>query len=315
MTGFLTDYKGRTFKLAQILSWDISHGMGQPCDAFELAALYDADMLEILSDSVRFRAEHEGEVVFCGVVDEYEISAGEKGLAVTISGRSLAALLLDNEAEAAEYYNATAEHILDRHVYPWGVSEVRLGSLPAVSRLSVASGSSQWRILEDYAFFCCGIRPRFSRDGVLLLDNSLGAELEINRAAISEQLYREKRYGLVSQVLVKNRSAVSVSENGEFIARGGSCRRVINVPRATFHDTMRHTGSYRLERSKEGSLVCEIALPALFAAFPGDRVALGESPIGITGSFIVTRSRCWANGVSAGTRLTMEPEKNLKGYG
>lgn len=310
MTGYLIDFNDKIYELPVLLHWDISHALGSPCDAFEVGIIYSESMLGMLSDAIRFRAEHEGETVFFGVVDEFEILAGERGLTVTIRGRSLAALLLDNEAEAAEYYYATPQLMLDRHVYPWGIEAIQLATLPTVSTFTVASGASQWRVLEDYASFCGGIRPRFSRDGVLLLDGSGGVQREIAlETAVSAQSYKSTRYGVISSVLVKNKSwgISSTAENAAFIARGGSCRRVITVPKNTYYDAMRHTGEYQIECSKLGSTVCELTLSALFAAFPGDSIALKGSPAGIKGIFSVTETRCWADSTSAGTKISMEP--------
>lgn len=313
MTGYLTDYNDKTYELPVLLGWDISHGMGSPCDAFEISLAYEESMLDMLSGAVRFRADQDGETVFLGVVDEFEISAGKNGRTAAVRGRSLAALLLDNEAEAADYYYASPQFILDTHVYPWGISDVRLGSLPTVAVFTVDSGASQWRVLENYAFFCGGIRPRFTRDGVLLLDGSAGERRVIEAGtAISAQVYRETRYGLISSILVKNKvwGMSSAVDNAEFLARGGACRRVVNVPRHTYYDAMRHTGEYQIERSREGKTVCELTVPALFTAFPGDTITLKNSPLAIAGCFFVSESRCWANGTSAGTRLIMEPVRD-----
>ena len=310
MKGFLTDFRGNKFELPILIGWDIRHGMGLPCDAFEIAFLYEESMLNMLSDAIRFEAEHEKNRVFSGVVDEFEVIAGDSGKTAVLRGRSLAALLLDNEAEAAEYYYASRQFILDKHVSPWGIHDVKTGNLPTVATFQVSSGTSQWRVLEDYAYFCGGIRPRFNKDGVLILDGSMGERRLIDdNTAVSSQKYRETRYGLISSVTVKNKSLgiSGIAENPEFISRGGACRRVINVPRHTYYDTMRHTGEYQIKRSKEGKTVCELTVHAVFAAFPGDTVELKKSPIGLSGEFIVSETRCWANGDSAGTHIVMEP--------
>lgn len=309
MIGFLTDFEGRIYQLPVLLSWDISHALGQPCDAFEVCFAYTPDMADILSAAVRFRAEHEKETVFFGVVDEFEITAGDAGYTAIVRGRSLAALLLDNEAEAAEYYYASPRFMLEKHVYPWGIDRVQVGDLPTVATFSVNSGVSQWRVLEDYAFFCGGIRPRFTKDGILLLDGSDGVRRKIDgTTAVTQQSYRETRYGVISQALVRNRAwgISSTVDNQAFQARGGFCRRVINVPRYTYYDAMRHTGEYQIQRSQEDTQVCTLTLAALFAAFPGDLITLERSPLGINGSFRVTETRCWADGDSAGTTIIME---------
>ena len=52
----------------------------------------------VLADAVRFTAEQDGEVVFTGVVDEAECGWDSGGGRLELSGRGMAALLLDNEA-------------------------------------------------------------------------------------------------------------------------------------------------------------------------------------------------------------------------
>ena len=313
MTGYLIDYRGAAYELPPILSWDMRHTRGNPADAFEIRFLYGTDMLGMLRDAARFRAVHEGEIVFFGVVDEFEIVSDSAGMTVSVRGRGLAALLMDNEAEAAQYFSVGAQFILDRHVYPFGISEVRFGELPKAASFVIASGESQWSVLENFAWFIGGVRPRFSRDGVLILRHEVGDTLLIDeKTGVSRVVCREQRYGEVSQVIVKNRVwGISAEvENREFIERGGCARRVVNVPRYTGHDVMRYTGEYQIARSKEHSVVVEITLPELFAAFPGDRVELagGVAGTGISGEFAVSESRCSARAERGETVLTLLKE-------
>ena len=314
MTGYLIDYRGAAYELPPILAWDIRHTLGNPADAFEIRLLYREDMLDVLRDAVRFRAVHEGEIVFFGVVDEFEIISDSAGMTVSVRGRGLAALLMDNEAEAAQYFSVSAQFILDRHVYPFGVSEVRLGELPKAASFVVDSGESQWSVLENFAWFIGGVRPRFLRDGVLILRHEAGDELVIDeRTGVSRVLCREVRYGVISQAIVKNRAwGISTAvENREFVERGGCARRVVNVPRYTGYDVMRHTGEYQIARSKERGVVVEITLPELFAAFPGDRVALvgGVAETGVSGELVVSEARCRAGAERGETVLTLLKEQ------
>jgi hypothetical protein len=88
MTGYLTTYDNETWRLPVLLSWDVSHGLGEPCDAFEVSFLFKYDMLRMLYGAVRFRGEYGGKTVFFGVVDEYEITADDINISgeVTITG-------------------------------------------------------------------------------------------------------------------------------------------------------------------------------------------------------------------------------------
>lgn len=308
LQGILIDFQGNEYALPALLSWDMSYGSGQPCDAFQISFVYSPDMLTALEDAVEFRAEYAGETVFAGVIDEFEISALEAGGAVTLWGRGMAALLLDNEAEAAELYGAGLELILSKYVTPWGITKLRKNVSPPAQSLVVASGSSCWRVLEDYLWFGCGERPRFSRDGTLILGEEEGNRFVVDSSTgVLEESLRIKRYGVISQVLVKNKAigVSSVVDNSEFLQRGGRCTRVINVPRYTRYDSMRSTGNYQIEQSKADQLRFSLTLAEMFAAFPGDTVLVENSVSGLVGEFVVGESRCFASPDGAGTRLVL----------
>ncbi len=169
-----------------------------------------------------------------------------------------------------------------------------------------------WRVLEDFLWFGCGIKPRFSKDGVLLIGSSEGRSFSFDgSSAFTKQALKRKRYGVISEVLVKNK-ALGTSERVEntgFLQNGGCCRRVVNVPRKTRFDAMRATGEYQIAQSEADELEISITVPQIFAAFPGDTIELCKSPIGVSGSFEVTRACCFADGERAGTEIILTKEE------
>lgn len=163
-------------------------------------------------------------------------------------------------------------------------------------------------MLEDFLWFGCRQKPRFSRDGVLIIGTEKGRRLSVDsNTAVCEQVLRRRRYGVISDVVVKNKvlGVSSVVENTEFKNRGGTCRRVVNVPRYTYYDGMRSTGDYQIEQSKADELSLSITLPELFAAFPGDIIELKRAELGMNGSYIVGRSRCFASADNMGTEIIL----------
>ena len=308
MTGYLIDYNGEENQLPLLLSWSVTHGLGVPCDAFELCVVYDGDLAEILQKAVKFRGVYENKTVFYGVVDEYEISVDTYGSTVSISGRGMAAYLLDNEAAAVEYWVCTLNDILNNHVYPYGIKNIQADSMGSAYGYTIASGTSQWAALYNFTKYVGNIAPRFSRDGVLILSAAQGEKLVIDDWSGAFNLkYCGKRYGVISEVLVKNKAlnTSTTVRNEKFLARGGSCRRVVNVPRNTSYDKMRYTGKFQIESSEEEQIVCSVSLPTLFAAFPNDIVSLQMTQVGITGEFRVSETTTWADGSSAGTEMKM----------
>ena len=308
MQTYITDYSGRSYEMPVALKWDFSYGDCLPCDAFEIVYIYKQEMLDVLSTAVRFRAVHENQTVFSGVVDEFEISYSDNGGLVFLRGRGLAALLLDNEAEAAEYCAVSIDSILSSYVYPCGIKDVRRIATVKNQTMVVDSGASCWRVLEDFLWYGCRLRPRFSPDGVLIIGEEKGKRYHADRdIAMTEQKYRHRRYGLISEVLVKNKSLGTVNkvENKAFIQRGGKCRRVVNVPRNTRYDAMRATGEYQIACSQEDEILISLTVPKLFAAFPGDIVEFSNSVLGVSGGYIVGRTRCFAEEDDFGTEIIL----------
>ena len=310
MEGTIYDAAGAARKLPTLLDWDLSHGFCSPCDSFSVTFLYTPELLAPLKAACRFSAAHQGNTVFYGVVDEFELSAGSGGCLCVLRGRGMQALLLDSQAESAEYYGADTEYILSRHATPFGVTDVDVGGLSGqTASMTVSSGESHWSVLKRFAEFCLGVRPRFTPAGRLLLDGAdSGRRFVVDKTTpVTAQVYAQDRYGVVSEAIVKNRARgtqVTV-ENAEFKRMGGKCVRVVNVPRKTGFDAMRHTGAYRIAQSKADLIRCRLTVPECFAAFPGDTAVLNATPLGITGTFTVSASRCFANGKTAGTILDL----------
>ena len=145
----LHTYDGLSYDLPMLLNWDIDLTGAVPCDSMSLTCLYDGGMADVLPKAERFTAFREGEIMLHGVVDAYEISLSRQGLLVTVEGRGLAALLLDNESEAFSYEQAPLSDILRNHVEPYGIS-VETRQQVSGSNYAVASGSSQWKALLGF---------------------------------------------------------------------------------------------------------------------------------------------------------------------
>ena len=315
MEAYVYDAKGLCWQLPVLLRWEFSHGFCTPCDCFAVEMPFSRELMTVLRTACRFRAEENGETVFFGVVDEAEFEADARGGTATLCGRGLQALLLDSEAEQADYYAADMAFLLAKHAAPLGISAVDAeGTQGRRAALRVSSGESHWSVLSRFAEFCLGLRPRFRTDGTLVVDGAeSGRVLRIGSdTAVSAQRCGIDRYGVITEAIVKNRVYGTRTEvrNEEMLALGGKCVRVINVPRYTALDAMRHTGAYQIEKSSADMLRCRLTLAKPFAAFPGDRVLMESSPLGVSGAFLVERSRSFADGRSAGTVLDMRPAKD-----
>lgn len=315
MRGYLIDKNGAEYELANLISWDICHGMGEPCDFFEVNALYTKEMLPKLASATRFRATNDGVTVFFGVVDEYVVSINEKGATVAINGRSLAALLMDNEVEERRSYIMSRSTFVDTYVTPFGISSIKPATMQQVVYFPIKRGDSAWTALKRFCLKSAHAVPRFTPAGQLLMTETAGNTLQINGDTEAVGIkYKDERYGVISKITVANRTSGGsyTLTNQPFVNRGGSCRRYLFTEKfeTVITDPSqagdRFTGEYQIAQSMRGKNCIEITVPRQFVCFPGDTVRFNSTSLGLSGSYKVTATHCWADAVSAGTLITLE---------
>lgn len=309
MTGFLSCCDGVEYRLPQLVRWAVRHTLGVPADDFDVCFLYDRSMEKLLANAALFRGTWQGEDVFRGVVDAYTVTTDTGGQTVQVTGRGMAARLLDNESEPVQYLTCTLEDILRNHVRPCGITEIDARVSGTAAGYLVESGTSQWTALYNFCRYVCGVTPRFSREGTLILAPESGRTLRIDaRSGARAIAFIERRYGVVSSVVVRHTADCSreTVHDAQGESRGLRCSRVITVPRTPGYDAVRFTGRYQIEESKKDSVICTLTLPQPFAAFPGDSVKLNVPEAGCAGSnWLVTETESWADGDGCGTRVTM----------
>lgn len=278
MECWLETWDGRRLRLPQVLEWTFRYGVGTPCDSFSLSCLWDGTEIESLRDAVGFAAAEGEERRFTGVLDEAEAVWDENGARLFLHGRGMAALLLDNEAEGADYQIATVEEILRDHVSPYGIRTVGGNDMAPVPGFSVETGSSEWAVLYAFARYHHGVEPWFDVAGRLHLDGwKEGARRTVDGGSpVCALRWSEKRYGVLSEVLVRDRSGGRREQvhNGTFAARGGRRRKVLTLPQKSGYETMRYSGAYQIARSAEEEETCTLRLAQLFAAQVGDLLEL-----------------------------------------
>ena len=78
MTGYLLTADGRRVELPPFSAWELRRTGGVPCDSFEGSCPWEGGVEPLLAQASRVILEEEGARRFTGVLDEYEISWGEK---------------------------------------------------------------------------------------------------------------------------------------------------------------------------------------------------------------------------------------------
>ena len=309
MTGRIITSDHRVYDLPELLEWKVVYTGSVPCDSYTVTFLYDKSMGEALHLAAGFLAVGNGEILLRGIVDGYDVAWTPDGLMATVYGRGYAARLLDNESRPVTYQGVTLEELIRRHVTPYGITAAEIAPVSATSTYTVASGTSQWKALENFCRTYGGFSPRFRRDGLLLAvpEGAGGRLLSLDDSSpVLSCTLREDHYGVLTEVLVidKTRNVSYNVRNPDMIARGGQCRRVVYTPGQSTWAAMRYTGDYQIQRSREEETSIEIKLPGTFLAFPGDSVRLDLNTMGLSGTYRVAEAENTAS-PRTGETITM----------
>lgn len=309
MRGYIIDNSGTETELPEFLSWDVCHGVGEPCDWFEVSFIYYAAQLPMLRSGCRFRAKKRNFPVFTGVIDEYSVSIDKNGCVVTLSGRGLAALLLDNELPAQDCGTLGSNEMVSRFITPYGIESVKAGAAVSVGGFSVRTGESAWSAVRRYCRYAWNTAPYFTTDGKLVLNGAAGLEIAVDASKDAASIaLTDERYGIISDITVRNRvTGTSYTKNNDaFLARGGKSHREMTVPKNAGADAARYNADYQIAESQRGKKYIKMTLTQQFACFPADIIQLTAEKLGVSGTFSVISSHCWADSLSAGTIVTLE---------
>lgn len=311
MTAYVLTAAGERWQLPPAVEWELEYTAGVPCDSFFYRCPSRGCGGADPALWHRFEGYEGEQLVFRGVVDECVRTISAAGEQLELSGRGLAALLLDNEALGQDYGTATLEDILRDHVRPYGIQAAAGAKLPPVSPFSVATGSSEWSVVYDFARYYGGVAPRFDREGRLVLTGwpERAERLIGDGTAVTELVYRDRRYGVLSQVLVRDRYSgqTETVSDGKFIAQGGMARRVMTMPGRSNFQTMRYTGKFQLERAKGERIRLEVEIGEAFSAWPGELVRVQRSGWDRNGLYRVAQSTVGMDSRGYWTRLELAP--------
>ena len=141
----------------------------------------------------------------------------------------------------------------------------------------------------------------------MLLPEGGGQRWTLRDDAVLEAVFTDKRYGVISEVVVNDRSTGTqqLVRDEKFIAEGGCCRRVMSVYSRTAHRTAARTGQQTIELSGMDRRVLELTLPGLPEAMPGDIVDASMAKMGVTGRFVVAECTATLTGQGLQHVLTL----------
>ncbi len=169
-----------------------------------------ADMLELIyledkNENLEYIYAYENsEIVFAGIVDEQISSCNSNGMQTRIIARSLAALLLDNEAMPQTLLNPSLRVIAERYLKPLGFNCVIGERKSIMGAFRIPKGSSCWAVLEGYCRTFLGSTPYISPDGVVYAYTP--SEEEVILKNVSELEIHRRPYKRIAKVMLQSES-------------------------------------------------------------------------------------------------------------
>lgn len=285
----LEDLNGRKLKSDEFLSVALNSENDVPADSIAVTMPYDKNIALSVNT---ITASLDDNIVFKGMVDEVVSLCNEKQAVMKLTARSLAGLLLDNEAEPVTYYCPTAEFVCEKHLKPFGIEVQDADNVPLSNYFRIDKGMTHWQVIESFCKIRYGTSPRIDGDGKAYLKGKVRDEsLVFGEKGIDYISIKENRKicELISGVRVR------IDEFGRYTSRvineNPECKGVCRV---RFVDATAETGGLKtadriIENSNKKSYCIMLLCNGCVTDAMGCRAEICDKMIGNIKNLVVQR--------------------------
>lgn len=243
------------------------------------------------------RVQINGRDVFCGIVDEHTAEEAGGVRRECFSGRSMAALLLDNEAMPGVLQMPSLRLLQKSYLEPLGLRAEGANFLPKKGQLTVERGMNCWEVLCDFAQNFLRCVPYCKPDGTVCFSAYEGKELRLKDVRRRTVTHRPKRE--ISRVVVQN------TRTGAYSAVYAD--RNAPVQRVRYLAAQAETGPEAVfEKAEREALQVTFVCGGFLDAVPGDRVRADIPNRGGTW-LVLTQVRFHAEDGASETELVFTP--------
>lgn len=159
----LTDIDNKEYIYINPLSLTLSRESAAPADS--LTVLFASDNRKIQFSDI---CVYDGKsCVFKGIVDEQIETISENGCLLEINARSMAALLLDNEAMPQNCSLPNMQLFMERNFSGLGFKKYIGEDISKSGSISIDKGTSEWSVLERYCKGFLGVTPSVNETGII----------------------------------------------------------------------------------------------------------------------------------------------------
>lgn len=307
MNGTLILYDGTQVRLPELMAFQVRRTDGTGADSVSVRFPFRPEWEEKLKKAIRIRLREGTVDRFFGIVDEYEVTDDHEGLSVTVYGRGMGGLMMDNQVPEGVYYYAGLQDMIRRYVTPYGIT-AKGDTGYWIYTYAVDYGTSCWDAFSGFCLWAAGVQPRFLGDGTMLLSSAHGTERNLREQdKVLEAVRRGCRYGVYSTVAAKSilTGYETLYENREFQAMGGCATHRMTVPRKNPCRAGRLWGQRVLDDSKKGWSLLTVTVQGAFWAEPVDPVQVDLPRLGLQGRFLVTECESILDREGERSKVTM----------
>ena len=259
-----------------------------------------------------YSAAWEGKTLrFYGPVDEV-ITVSQSGKNILrLHARSLAAFLLDNEAEPLTYANPSNKLMAERHLMPFGVTEYDNERHPLYDSLQIDKGMSHWQALERFCRKRYGSLPRIEGKRAFLKGFSREGKVLFGESGVRFFSLRECRrpYRLISEIRVRLNAIggySSVIRNNHPDCEGRCRVRYLN---AMADNVNLDTARQMMEKGNRDAYLLKLQCGGMRVDLLGMAAAVEDSGLGRIDGLRVTGVSCEMNEKGELTTVSLRKEQ------
>ncbi len=296
--------KGERHSLSHPVSLTLSRDLYTPADSLTAVLPFAVE------DELAFVFVYsEGKEIFHGVLDEQIILFGED-VKTKLVCRSMAALLLDNEACPQSFTDACAGLVFDRYASHLGFAFEGDREAVLKGEFKVQKGVSCFKVLEDFSKAVYGTAPyifgsKVNMEGVACEGETVFSNSDEGVPFINLE-YNRLRCKFISRVRVKleqggEYSAIVKAE--EAIRRGVVRERYINATELSSKTLL--DADRLISASKNNSEILTVNVPKCMTDILGKSASVHDEKLGSLTGFCVTGIRYSLTENAENTRLTL----------
>lgn len=247
-------------------------------------------------------------LVFKGQIDEITTQKSKEKVTVKIVARSMAGILLDNEAEPCIYFNASSSVIFNKHLKPFGFNSYIGDDEPYFGYVRISKGMSEWQVLENYCVNKYGKKPRINGDGNVVFnfdtDKNIvcfGKNEKYDYTSIKSNV---KRHKIISEVRLKLEQG---NRYGSVVKNSLADTRLV---RRRYVDALSGGGSIAtadrmIKNSNESSFEIILECPYMLMCEVGSKATVKDSALGDFNSLYIYKVRYTSSSNGEKTVITL----------